>query len=205
MSVLVWLTVADICTPMYCALQEDDILITNAWFGPAGTISPAHFDPYHNLLAQVVGEKYLKLYSPDQSEKLYPHSGKLYNSSQVRNYYHHQFDILQVDVENPDYTQFPLFRDAVCYECILKPGELLYIPPKVSINPMIINTSVVALCPVSQYQLFSKLLVAIEVHSACANIIFQNKGKDLPPKPTKVSAVFSNYYQLVSYSCIASL
>lgn len=55
----------DILTPDYCALlladEEDDgnagSVATNAWFGPGGTVSPLHNDPFHNLLAQVVGTK----------------------------------------------------------------------------------------------------------------------------------------------------
>jgi hypothetical protein len=34
---------------------DDNELIVNAWFGPIGTVSPLHHDPYHNLLAQVHG------------------------------------------------------------------------------------------------------------------------------------------------------
>lgn len=37
--------------------------------------------------------------------------------------------ILQVDVEKPDLDAHPLFKEAPYEECILGPGDLLYIPP----------------------------------------------------------------------------
>ncbi|KAG5831904.1 hypothetical protein ANANG_G00285320 [Anguilla anguilla] len=108
----------DIRIPDYCCLgegEEDDITI-NAWFGPAGTVSPLHQDPQQNFLAQVVGRKYIRLYSPEDSEKLYPHqSHLLHNTSQV-------------DVERPDVDRFPEFAKAPYQECVLEPGEVLFIP-----------------------------------------------------------------------------
>jgi lysine-specific demethylase 8 len=110
----------DIVTPDYCALSggDEELLIVNAWFGPKGTVSPAHYDPYHNLLSQVVGEKYIKLFSPLFTPHLYPHQDKLL------------FNTSQVNVENADLQQFPLYAEANYLECVLSSGEMLYIPPK---------------------------------------------------------------------------
>ncbi|KAG3174172.1 Bardet-Biedl syndrome 7 protein [Phytophthora idaei] len=112
----------DIMTPDYCTVlrdedveDEEDITI-NSWFGPGGTVSPLHFDPKDNVLCQVVGAKYLRLYAPEESEKLYPIEGLLSNTSLVQ-------------VEDPDDEQFPEFRDAKYVECVLREGEMLYIPP----------------------------------------------------------------------------
>ncbi|NWS21823.1 KDM8 protein, partial [Pachyramphus minor] len=110
----------DISIPDYCCLgegEEDDITI-NAWFGPGGTISPLHQDPQQNFLAQVLGRKYIRLYSPQDSENLYPHESQiLHNTSQV-------------DVEDPDLVKFPNFTKAVFQSCILMPGQILFIPVK---------------------------------------------------------------------------
>lgn len=108
----------DIRTPDYCCLGEgdDDDITVNAWFGPGGTVSPLHQDPQQNFLAQVVGSKYIRLYSPEDTDKLYPHPSQLLHNTS------------QVEVENPDVERFPEFTKAPYLECVLQPGEVLFIP-----------------------------------------------------------------------------
>ncbi|KAL8908678.1 MAG: hypothetical protein Q9207_000646 [Kuettlingeria erythrocarpa] len=135
----------DIAVPDYCyvdpppmkgAMEEADLAneskptppqleepLLNAWFGPAGTVSPLHTDPYHNILCQVVGKKYVRLYSPGETDKLYPRGVEgggvdMSNTSEV-------------DAEGPAEeldAGFPLFREAEYVETILGEGECLYIP-----------------------------------------------------------------------------
>ena len=82
------------------------------WFGPAGTVTPLHYDTMNVLFAQVLGRKKFTLIPSFQSHLVYNHVG-VYS---------------QVDCEAPDYDQFPLFRKVTRLEVVLEPGELLFIP-----------------------------------------------------------------------------
>jgi hypoxia-inducible factor 1-alpha inhibitor (HIF hydroxylase) len=82
-----------------------------------GNITPCHYDEQHNYFCQVMGEKRCLLFSPANFPKLYPFPVAHPCDRQS-----------QVDFDNPDYEKFPAFRDVEAYECIVKPGDVLYIP-----------------------------------------------------------------------------
>ncbi|KAJ3241474.1 Lysine-specific demethylase 8 [Chytriomyces hyalinus] len=118
----------DIAIPEYCYHQmeedthaedeswiDEDIKIS-AWFGPCNTVSPLHTDPQNNLFAQVMGRKYVRLYAPSETAKVYPYpEGLLKNTSQV-------------DVEIPDLEKYPNFDNAEFLDCVVGPGDMLFIP-----------------------------------------------------------------------------
>jgi hypothetical protein len=77
-----------------------------------GARTRLHRDPFNSnaILCQFYGEKKILLYHPDQA-------GYVMNNGAF------------VDIENPDYDQFPDFSRASCaYEDILAPGEVIFFP-----------------------------------------------------------------------------
>lgn len=71
-----------------------------------------HYDVMDNLLAQVTGRKRVVLYSPQDALHLYLSGDK----SEV------------LDIDSPDLGRFPEFVKARRFECVLEPGDLLFIP-----------------------------------------------------------------------------
>ncbi|OHE94732.1 JmjC domain-containing protein [Colletotrichum orchidophilum] len=153
----------DILTPDHCfttppphPLNRDadkpelDVPLVNAWFGPAGTITPLHTDGYHNLLCQVVGAKYVRLYAPRDSEAMCPRGveydddddddddveGKHEGDGRVKKVDMSNtsaFDVGAVegwdpDTEGRDAMELEEFRGLRYWDCVLEAGDVLYIP-----------------------------------------------------------------------------
>jgi lysine-specific demethylase 8 len=112
----------DIYVPEYCVYlgegAEESEVDINAWFGPAGTVSPLHFDPKNNFLCQVIGEKYVRLYAEEHTERLYAHEGNILRNTS------------RIDVERLDLVRFPLAEQVPYWEGVLRPGQMLFIPAR---------------------------------------------------------------------------
>ncbi|KAI0161616.1 Clavaminate synthase-like protein [Hypoxylon sp. FL1284] len=113
---------------------ELDEPLLNAWFGPPGTITPLHTDPYHNILTQVVGRKYVRLYSPLQTEHMHARGREngveMGNTSLMDVGVVEGWDDLSDFEHDGQHTQenLDVFRKVPFLDCILEPGDALYIP-----------------------------------------------------------------------------
>ncbi|MYM68747.1 cupin-like domain-containing protein [Pseudoduganella sp. FT55W] len=82
------------------------------WFGPAGTVTPLHHDLTNNFMIQVTGRKRVRLIAPCDTPKVYNQR--------------HCFSL--IDARNIDTQRFPMMADVPVLECVLEPGEILFLP-----------------------------------------------------------------------------
>lgn len=118
----------------------------NAWLGPPGTITPLHTDPYHNMLAQLVGRKYVRLYAPLHTPQMAARGREagveMGNTSALDVGALEGWDAPGGGGDDDDIggavagtiggrdaaAAAAAFRDVPFVDCILEPGDMLYIP-----------------------------------------------------------------------------
>ncbi|WP_353931421.1 cupin-like domain-containing protein [Okeanomitos corallinicola TIOX110] len=106
----------DIEVPDY--ISQKSFIVSNLWIGTGGNTTPLHWDAAQNILCQVRGRKKLLLFAPNQTPFLYPHS--------VDSKAPH---LSYLNIDKPDFDKFPKFKEAQVIECVLEPGEMLFMPP----------------------------------------------------------------------------
>ncbi len=99
-------------------MPEDASAVTrNLWFGPAGTISPLHFDRSHNLLHQHCGRKHIVIVDPSHTHLMQPGSK---NSVSPH--------VSSLDLVTSGFNVDLGRLRAPCLEAILEPGDILFLP-----------------------------------------------------------------------------
>jgi hypothetical protein len=93
-------------------LDASDPLGGFFWMGPPGTITPFHHDLTNNFMAQVLGRKRVKI-APSWDMPL------------MRNNFH---VFCQVDGRTAPPSPHPDLGEPQIMECILSPGEILFLP-----------------------------------------------------------------------------
>ena len=93
-------------------LNEDNARQGFFWFGPQGTITPFHHDLTNNFMMQIVGRKQVRLMAPCESSRVY----------------NHRHCFTDVDARNVDLKRFPAMADVPVIDCVLEPGEILFLP-----------------------------------------------------------------------------
>ncbi|MGD0687713.1 MAG: cupin-like domain-containing protein [Streptosporangiaceae bacterium] len=97
--------------------EDSRVVSANLWFGPAGTISPLHFDQNHNLLHQHYGRKHVILVNPSHFDLLKP--GEKNSPGE---------HVSSLDLVTSAFNINLSSLKLSCSETDLGPGDILFIP-----------------------------------------------------------------------------
>ncbi|PWN98768.1 Clavaminate synthase-like protein [Tilletiopsis washingtonensis] len=100
------------------------------WVGGAGTFTPLHRDPHHNLFSQLVGRKRVHLFPPACAAHLHLHAGgPLQNTSRIGS----EEPFLQAQSDGAE-TELWDIEQALSHpdakHVVLEPADVLFIPKK---------------------------------------------------------------------------
>jgi lysine-specific demethylase 8 len=98
----------------------------NAWIGTGGTRTPLHFDSYDNLLVQLVGIKYVRLYGTEDAQKL----PRLTVNGKASSF-GLQGNMSSLNCECEDRDECGPNESFAYSEALLFPGDCLFIPTRV--------------------------------------------------------------------------
>ncbi|TNE50272.1 MAG: hypothetical protein EP343_08945 [Deltaproteobacteria bacterium] len=87
------------------------------WIDDEDRVTPLHYDNFDNQMFIASGTKIFVFYSPRQHKSLYHPWSRLGRGRQS-----------PLDIENPDFTKFPRYKDATPEIAVVKAGDMLYIP-----------------------------------------------------------------------------
>ena len=118
----------DIAIPDYIFCNSgaaEPRVTTQAWLGPQGTYTPFHTDSTHNLLAQVVGIKRVRLLAPQATPYMHAAPPPLENTSTApRGAFTSPATAAAAASTHPLLQQCPV----KAMEAVLGPGDMLFIP-----------------------------------------------------------------------------
>lgn len=116
---------SDVEMPKYVNSHKE--VVSNFWYSESGANTRAHYDYSNNIFVQVSGVKRVRLFSPSDTQFLYPHDITDYVTMDGVNHPAVQASKIS-SIDEIDYLRFPEFKHATSYEGILRGGDILYIP-----------------------------------------------------------------------------
>ena len=109
----------------------------NIWLSDGNTLGKLHFDPFDNFLCMIDGRKEVILFEPHDNRMLYEaHIPEAQFSVDLKRYKFRRDKLMEstsmvmspIDIRNPDFDRFPMFRDTAPLNCTIDEGEVLFMP-----------------------------------------------------------------------------